>query len=81
VALGLRLLNNFAITSFSCDVLPSNIPNLNSGATTPSGISSLLHVPHPPSSLAPNRQPTTWAVKMKVEGSMSKKVATNITPL
>jgi hypothetical protein len=80
VASSLRLLNNFVVTSFSHDVLPSNILNLNSGATTPFGISSLLHVPHPPSSLAPSRQLTTWAMKMKVEGSTSKRVATKIAP-
>jgi hypothetical protein len=81
VASSLGLLNNFVVTTFSHDVLPSNIPNLNSGATTPSGISSLLHVLRPPSSLVLSCQLTTWAMNMKVEGSTSKIVATKIAPL
>jgi hypothetical protein len=74
VASSLGLLNNFVVTSFNRDVLPSNIPNLISGATTPFGISSLLRVPCLPSSLAPNCQHTTRIMKMKVEGSTSKRV-------
>jgi hypothetical protein len=53
---GFKFRNNSIVTSFSHDVFPSNIPNFNSGATTPS---NLLHVPHLPSSLARNHQPTT----------------------
>jgi hypothetical protein len=55
----LGLLNNSTVTSFNRDVFPSNIPNFNCGATTPSGISNLLRVPHMPSSLPCNHQPTT----------------------
>jgi hypothetical protein len=65
VASSFKLLNNFLITSFSRDVLPSNIPNFNSSATTPSKISNLVHLLRPPSSLARNLQHTTQAMNWR----------------